>query len=69
MHTEVSEQPLLVSVKEAARLLELDPRTLWRMSRAGEGPAPFHVGKPQAKRRTLRYRRAEIVDWIDTCHE
>lgn len=66
MHTEVTEQPLLLSVKAAARLLELDPMTLWRMSRAGHGPQPIHVGSPQAKRKTLRYKHADLVAWIGT---
>ena len=67
MHTEASEQSLLVSVKEAARLLELEPMTLWRMSRAGHGPQPIHVGHPEAKRKTLRYKRADLVAWIGAC--
>ena len=51
---------LLVSVKEAMRLLRVGRNTLWAWEKLGHGPKPIHIGRPDAKRRTIRYRRDEI---------
>jgi prophage regulatory protein len=42
-----------------AKLLGIDRRTLRRMVKAREVPAPMRLG-----RRALRWRRAEIEAWI-----
>ena len=36
--------PELLTTAEAARLVNVGERTLWRWSRAGIAPAPVHIG-------------------------
>jgi predicted DNA-binding transcriptional regulator AlpA len=60
-----SEPSLLLTVEQAMRLLGVRSRnTMWRWSRAGHGPQPVNVGQPDAKRRTLRYRRQDVLMFI-----
>jgi predicted DNA-binding transcriptional regulator AlpA len=46
-------------------------RTFWRWSRSGLAPAPIFIGN--GPRPAVRYRRSEILRWIDNgcqpCHE
>jgi hypothetical protein len=51
-------EPLLMEV-QAAKLLNLSPRTLqnWRIT--GSGPSYIRVG------RAIRYRRRDLILWID----
>ena len=51
-------EPLLMEV-QAAKLLNLSPRTLqnWRVAR--NGPQYIRVG------RAIRYRRRDLIAWID----
>jgi len=51
-------EPELLTTAEAARLLGIGERTLWRHSRSGEAPAPVSIGG------AVRYRRSEILEWI-----
>jgi excisionase family DNA binding protein len=54
--------PELLTRAQAARLLGIGERTLWRHSRSGAAPAPVMIGG------TVRYRRAELLAWIaDGC--
>ncbi len=54
--------PELLTTAQAARLLGIGERTLWRHSRSGTAPAPVTIGG------TVRYRREELVAWIaDGC--
>ncbi len=54
--------PELLTTAQAARLLGIGERTLWRHSRSGAAPAPVTIGG------TVRYRRAELLAWIvDGC--
>ena len=39
-------EPLAVCAREAARLLDVSPRTFRRLDLAGQAPAPVHIGKP-----------------------
>ena len=65
-----SEPSLLLTVEETMRLLGVRSRnTLWRWSRAGHGPRPISIGQPDAKRRTLRYKRASVIEFIGGSHE
>ncbi len=48
----------LLTTREAAKLLGIGERTLWRHSRSGAAPAPVAIGG------AVRYRRTEILDWI-----
>ena len=50
--------PELLTTREAAKLLGIGERTLWRHSRSGAAPAPVTIGG------AVRYRRSEILDWI-----
>ena len=50
--------PELLTTREAAKLLGIGERTLWRHSRSGAAPAPLTIGG------AVRYRRSEILDWI-----
>jgi excisionase family DNA binding protein len=50
--------PELLTTAEAAQLLNIGERTLWRHSHSGVAPAPVAIGG------TCRYRRAEIMAWI-----
>jgi hypothetical protein len=59
-----NDESLLLTVEEAARLLRVGRNTLWAWERRGHGPEPIHVGSQDAKRRTLRYRRADLIDFI-----
>jgi excisionase family DNA binding protein len=50
--------PELLTTPEAAKLLNIGERTLWRHSRSGLAPAPMKIGG------AVRYRRQELLDWI-----
>ncbi|HEY4759561.1 MAG TPA: helix-turn-helix domain-containing protein [Thermoguttaceae bacterium] len=52
--------PELLTTAEAARLLSMGERTLWRHSRSGAAPAPVKIGGT-----LVRYRRSELLDWIE----
>ena len=56
---------VLLTVREAMRLLRIQsPRTMRAWERAGHGPQPLSVGRPDAKRRTLRYRLEDIREFL-----
>jgi predicted DNA-binding transcriptional regulator AlpA len=50
--------PELLTVSEAAKLLNIGTRSLWRWSRCGIAPPPVRIGN------AVRYRRGEYLDWI-----
>lgn len=50
--------PELLTCKEAAALLNMGERTLWRHSRSGAAPKPLTIGG------VVRYSRQAILDWI-----
>ena len=55
--------PELLTTREAAVLVNVGERTLWRWSRSGVAPAPVKIGGT-----AVRYRRDEYMDWIsDGC--
>jgi hypothetical protein len=49
----------LIPTPEAADLLGVQPNTLEKWRLTGEGPTFVRVG------RNIRYRRQDLVDWID----
>lgn len=52
----------LLTTAEAAALLNVGERTLWRWSRSGQAPRPVKIGG------VVRYRRGEYMAWIaDGC--
>jgi predicted DNA-binding transcriptional regulator AlpA len=54
--------PELLTERQAAELLGMGSRTLWRHSRSGTCPAPVKIGR--GTRPAVRYRRAELLQWI-----
>jgi predicted DNA-binding transcriptional regulator AlpA len=53
-----TQEPLLVTALELARLLHVSLRTLWRLSSASLIPEPVRLGG------TVRWRLDEIKNWI-----
>jgi predicted DNA-binding transcriptional regulator AlpA len=60
---------LLVDAKEAARLLGCGRSTLAEWERDGHGPKPVHVGRPGAKRRTIRYSVQALCEFARGSHD
>lgn len=55
--------PELLTTAQAAQLLNVGQRTLWRWSRSGIAPPPVQIGGS-----AIRYRRDEYLQWIaDGC--
>lgn len=54
--------PELLTAKEAAQLVNIGDRTLWRWSHSGLAPMPLKIGA--GKRAAVRYRRVELLEWI-----
>lgn len=54
--------PELLTTAEAARLVNVGERTLWRWSRCGIAPRPVKIGT--GKTGAVRYRRDEYLGWI-----
>ncbi|MBM4005594.1 MAG: helix-turn-helix domain-containing protein [Planctomycetes bacterium] len=50
-------------VKRAAKLANVGNRTWWRWTRSGLAPPPIKIG--HGPRAAVRFRRAEILAWID----
>ncbi len=51
-------EPLLISAKDVARMLNVSLRTLWRLRSAGDVPAPLTIGA------TVRWRVDELRKFI-----
>ena len=51
----------LLTVRQIAGLLQVHPRTVWRMAAAGEIPKPISIG-----RKTIRWRASEIAQFLAT---
>jgi predicted DNA-binding transcriptional regulator AlpA len=70
-HTRVLERtdnsgPELVTTAEAAQMMGVGQRTLWRWSRCGVAPRPLKIGL--GRQGAVRYRRRELLAWIsDGC--
>lgn len=54
----------LLTSRDVQRLLRISPTALWRMRRDGVGPQPIHIGNPDARRKTFRYRKADLLQWV-----
>jgi len=50
--------PLLLTVSQVGRLLQLSPRSVWRLLSAGEFIEPVRLGG------SVRWRRAEVDRWV-----
>jgi len=57
-----TDERLLLTTAEAAELLSIGERTLWRWSRSGICPRPISIGI--GPRPAVRYGRDELLDWI-----
>jgi predicted DNA-binding transcriptional regulator AlpA len=56
----------LLTTAEAAKLLGLGERTLWRNSRCGVCPKPLKIGG--GKKSAVRYSRRALLQWVaDGC--
>ena len=55
--------PLLLTTREAARLTGVGERTFWTHSRRGIAPAPVFLG--DGVRPSPRYRRDELLQWVE----
>ncbi len=49
----------LVDAREAARLCRISPPMLYKLNADGKMPPPIRLGK------LMRWRRKEIVEWIE----
>ena len=58
-----SDLPLLLTEPEAADLVGIALRTWHRWSRSGLAPSPIKIG--HGTRPAIRYRRDEILAWIE----
>jgi excisionase family DNA binding protein len=57
-----TDQGLLIDSRQAAKLLNVSPRTLWRMQNDGEMPQPIRIG------RAVRWSLEALKQWIaDGC--
>ncbi|MFN4311254.1 MAG: helix-turn-helix transcriptional regulator [Ferrovibrio sp.] len=52
--------PALLTTKEAARLLRVDPQTMFRWRKDGTGPAYIRVAQT-----IIRYREIDLIWFID----
>lgn len=53
------DQGLLIDSRQAAKLLNVSPRTLWRMQNDGEMPQPIRIG------RAVRWSLKALKKWVD----
>lgn len=53
------DQGRLIDSKEAAKLLKVSPRTLWRMQTSGDMPAPIRLG------RAVRWSAEVLKKWVE----
>lgn len=56
---EILSDRVLISVDELATILDISPRTVWRLLSAGKLVQPLRIGG------AVRWRYREIIDWID----
>lgn len=50
----------VVSVREVAELLGVNPRTVWRMAQTGDIPAPIRLSE-----RVVRWRLSDLREHLD----
>jgi excisionase family DNA binding protein len=50
---------LLIDSRQAAKLLKVGERTLWRMWNEGKMPRPIHIGQ------AVRFRYEELQAWVN----
>jgi excisionase family DNA binding protein len=52
-------EPLLIPVREVARMLGISPRSVWRLHRTRKLIAPVKIGG------SVRWRRDELQRWVN----
>lgn len=57
--TNEAPQPLLLTADQVAGMLQVSPRTLWRLVSAQKAIGPVRIGG------NTRWRREEVERWID----
>ena len=55
-----SSEPMLLTEKQAAKILGFSPRTLQKWRGRGDGPAFLKI----SSRGAVRYRRSDLEDWV-----
>jgi excisionase family DNA binding protein len=63
MATKTHVTPCLVDVKDAAQMLAVSDRTIWRLVEIGQLPAPVHLG------RSARWPVADLLSYVDSLRE
>lgn len=58
-NTEVKNEPILLTVKQVAKLIGMSERSIWRLSGSGEFPAPIALG------RSKRWYRKSVDDFAE----
>lgn len=57
-----NDEPILLTAQHVAKMLQISPRTLWRLLSAGKLIRPVKLGH------SVRWRRDELMRWIaDGC--
>ena len=59
LEAEVDGGPILITAEEAARMMNISTRTLWRLLSARRFPQPVRFGG------NTRWRVAEVLRWIE----
>lgn len=54
--------PELLTTEQAAQLVGVSERTLWRWSRSGLMPAPLQIGA--GRKPAIRFRKDDLLEWI-----
>jgi len=53
-------QPALLTVKQVSKLLQIHPRTCWRMSATGDIPKPITIAK-----KVVRWRMSDLQRFLE----
>ena len=60
--TSFESAPLMMTAEELSETLCISLRQVWRLKAKGDIPQPVNIG------RSVRWRRADILQWIDAAH-
>ena len=63
-HPNAGNLPELLTIRELAKVLKLSPRSIWRLVKSHQLPAPVRIGG------SIRWRADDISIWISKgCHQ
>jgi predicted DNA-binding transcriptional regulator AlpA len=54
----------LLTTAEVASVLRIDRTAIWSWRRQGHFPEPIDISPPSSKRKTLRWRRSDLLEFI-----